>query len=324
MLYHYTSIDGFFSILNNRSLHLTRSGFLNDPSDCRVLTTLISDYLNSKINTSFFTSFRHDVVNIYENAPLLNYITFLQDNIPLYVFSLTKNSDAMDMWNYYGNGGIQFEFAVDHIIEDFSTLLKSENDFLALAPVKYVDPSKTLSDIILPSFDSYRIDSKNTFDLFVKHKDELNRIGENTQLYRTTSLEIFTKTYLRGYLSTLESLYSDGKITLLNKPEEIYKAVFNNTMALNRKMLWKKDLTLYILLLSSLIKSNTYEYENEVRIVFFNTDLTPPRSQTVNYTTQLLQGQKYIKPYIRPCLKNRGNCSNQQEGNGGKVKERQE
>ena len=27
---------------------------------------------------------------------------------------------------------------------------------------------------------------------------------------------------------------------------------------------------------------------------------------------------------IRPCLKNRGNCSNQQEGNGGKVKERQE
>ena len=26
----------------------------------------------------------------------------------------------------------------------------------------------------------------------------------------------------------------------------------------------------------------------------------------------------------RPCLKNRGNCSNQQEGNGGKVKERQE
>ena len=27
---------------------------------------------------------------------------------------------------------------------------------------------------------------------------------------------------------------------------------------------------------------------------------------------------------FRPCLKNRGNCSNQQEGNGGKVKERQE
>ena len=103
---------------------------------------------------------------------------------------------------------------------------------------------------------------------------------------------------MKGYLNTLTSLYTDGTITSSSGLEEIYKAVFHNTMALNRKMLWKKDLTLYILLLSSLIKSNTYEYEDEVRVVFFNTDLTPPYSQTVNYTIQSLQGQKYIKPYI--------------------------
>ena len=36
-------------------------------------------------------------------------------------------------------------------------------------------------------------------------------------------------------------------------------------------------------------------------------------------------GIRNIKSTLtRPCLKNRGNCSNQQEGNGGKVKERQE
>ena len=35
-------------------------------------------------------------------------------------------------------------------------------------------------------------------------------------------------------------------------------------------------------------------------------------------------GKTYYCYLLRPCLKNRGNCSNQQEGNGGKVKERQE
>lgn len=299
MLYHYTSVDGFFSILNGKSLRLTRSGFLNDPSDCTVLTSLIHDYLDSEDALSVIHTFNHNVIQIYKNAKLLDYITFLQNKIPLYVFSLTKNSDTMGMWNYYGNGGIQFEFDNDDsIINDFSSLLKSENDFLALAPVKYVDPSKSLGEIILPTFESYRIDTKNISHLFAQHKDELHRLGENRQLYSTTSLKIFINSYIKGYLNTLASLYDDGTITLSSTPEEVYKAVFSNTMTLNRKMLWKKDLTLYILLLSSLIKSNTYEYENEVRIVFFNTDLTPPYSQQVHYTTQSLQGQRYIKPYI--------------------------
>ena len=298
MLYHYTSIDGFFSILNSKSLRLTRSGFLNDPSDCKVLTTLIRDYLHSPKAPAASKNLDGAVADIYKKAPLLDYIVFLQEKIPLYVFSLTKNSDTLGLWNYYGNGGIQFELAEDGIIEDFSGLLKSENDFLALAPVKYVGPGETLGDVILPAFESYRIDSKNRSHLFVKHKNELQRLGENPQLYATTSLELFIKTYMKGYLNTLTSLYTDGTITSSSGLEEIYKAVFHNTMALNRKMLWKKDLTLYILLLSSLIKSNTYEYEDEVRVVFFNTDLTPPYSQTVNYTIQSLQGQKYIKPYI--------------------------
>ncbi len=45
MIYHYTSIDGFHSIISNKKLRLTRSEFLNDPSDCKVLTTLIKAYL---------------------------------------------------------------------------------------------------------------------------------------------------------------------------------------------------------------------------------------------------------------------------------------
>ena len=42
------------------------------------------------------------------------------------------------------------------------------------------------------------------------------------------------------------------------------------------------------------------------------------------YRSNSSKTSKNVYFFPRPCLKNRGNCSNQQEGNGGKVKERQE
>ncbi len=235
---------------------------------------------------------------VYDIAPLDEYIAFLQNKIPLYVFSLTKNSDSMDMWNYYGNGGAQFIFSNGGLPEELACLLKTDDDHLSFASVHYVADSAKLEDISLPAFSSFRVSTKNKKDLFGENEKEQLRLGQTTQLYQTQSLKIFVDTYIRNYLKSIETLLGDGTITLSGSPEEIFTAIFDNTMALTRKMLWKKDLTLYMLILSALIKADTYSYEREQRVVYFETTLTPPRSCNVEYTVQSLQGQKYVKPYI--------------------------
>ena len=44
MLAHYTSVDGFNGIVTSDTLRMTRSEFMNDPSDCKMLGTLIEQY----------------------------------------------------------------------------------------------------------------------------------------------------------------------------------------------------------------------------------------------------------------------------------------
>ena len=46
-LYHYTNVSGFEGIINNNSIRMTKSDFLNDPADCHLFITLIDKYINS-------------------------------------------------------------------------------------------------------------------------------------------------------------------------------------------------------------------------------------------------------------------------------------
>lgn len=298
MLYHYTSTAGFYSIINEQNVRLTRSEFLNDPSDCKVLSTLINDYLNRQEITLLKSAKVLSVDDLYKHASLGDYIAFLQCKIPLYVFSLTKNCDAMDMWNYYGHGGVQIALSEDTLHKELSRLLSTTNNYIAFAPVKYVTETDSIENIKLQPFKTYLVATKNKDDLFNSNWKEQIALGKDEQVYKTTSLKIFVDTFIKGYLWSLHSLKDDGKISLTQSKEEIFSAIHENTMGLNRTMLWKKDLTLYMLILSALLKKNTYEYENEVRVVHFETNLTPPYTRPVNYVVQSLQGQEYIKPYI--------------------------
>lgn len=45
-LYHYTNVGGFEGIISNNSIRMTKSDFLNDPTDCHLFITLIERYLN--------------------------------------------------------------------------------------------------------------------------------------------------------------------------------------------------------------------------------------------------------------------------------------
>ena len=109
--YHYTSVNGMESIYNHKYLRLTRSEFLNDPSDCKVLFTLIEKYLKYKQSDIVTQLNTPNLRQVYEKAPLIGYIEFLQKHIPLYVLSLTDNSDQAKIYKtLYGNVNTRHEF----------------------------------------------------------------------------------------------------------------------------------------------------------------------------------------------------------------------
>lgn len=50
-LYHYTNVGGFEGIINNNSIRMTKSDFLNHPADCHLFITLVEKYKFSSDNT---------------------------------------------------------------------------------------------------------------------------------------------------------------------------------------------------------------------------------------------------------------------------------
>ena len=123
-LYHYTNVGGFEGIINNNSIRMTKSDFLNDPSDCHLFITLVEQYINSNsiILSNIISSVRNqrDIVEkIYKEngCDLIHYIKYIHKHISLYVMSLTQIDDGMNMWNYYGQGGMELNFSIESLIE---------------------------------------------------------------------------------------------------------------------------------------------------------------------------------------------------------------
>ena len=67
----------------------------------------------------------------------------------------------------------------------------------------------------------------------------------------------------------MEYLIKQNQININTEPDVVFERVFDNISKLNNFFYWKHDLSLYMLVLSALIKSDTYQYEDEHRIVYF-------------------------------------------------------
>lgn len=108
-LYHYTSGQGLFGILDNAELHCSNVNFMNDPSE-----------------NTYFSSLLDQVVKDSENAKLIHDSLFNQtyqdafiNSSEMFVASFCKNNDSLSMWNYYAKGnGYNLGIDIDKVIED--------------------------------------------------------------------------------------------------------------------------------------------------------------------------------------------------------------
>lgn len=306
-LYHYTNVDGFEGIINNNSIRMTKSDFLNDPADCHLFITLVEKYINSHptILSNIISSVRNhrDIVEkiyIKDKCDLVHYIEYIHKHISLYVMSLTQIDDGMNMWNYYGQGGVELNFSIESLIKSLQETFISEKEFLAEAHVIYANAEFDVEKINVPTFTNFTLinkESNNIFEdhrLFIKEKSHYDA----DQLYSTTRLDQFINTYIKSYITTLEYLLQKKEINDDMSPETVFQKVFENVSRLNNFYYWKHDLSLYMLVLSALIKSDTYEYEDEHRVVYFEYNINSEKTKKEEYAVKHITAGDFICPYI--------------------------
>ncbi len=306
-IYHYTSVGGFKGMIENNSIRMTKSDFLNDPTDCQLFITLIEKYLDtnkqkySEVLLSIGKN-AEEVRQLYEEkqCDLLQYIEYIHRHISLYVLSLTQVDDGMNMWNYYGQGGMQLHFSMDKLIESLKQTFVSEKEFLTATDVIYANAEHDVSKINVPNFEEIALINRDSDNIFNDHNSFIKEKSnyEVNQLYSIKSLDTYIDTYLKSYLHTLSHLIKGGEITISTKPEEVFEKVFNNDLKLNNFLIWKHDLSLYMLVLSALIKSDTYEYENEYRIVYFEYNTSLDKTKKEEYMVKHITSGDFICPYI--------------------------
>ncbi len=306
-LYHYTNVGGFEGIINNNSIRMTKSDFLNDPADCHLFITLVERYINSHqtILSNIISSVKthsNIVEKIYKKngCDLIHYIEYIHRHISLYVMSLTQIDDGMNMWNYYGQGGIEISFAIDSLVESLQKTFVSEKEFLAEAHVIYADSEFDVEKIDVPTFTDFTLINRESNNIFEDHRSFIKEKSryDADQLYSTTRLDQFINTYMKSYIDTLEYLVKKEEINDDMSSETIFQKVFENVSKLNNFYYWKHDLSLYMLVLSALIKSDTYKYENEYRIVYFEYNINSERAKKEEYTVKHIMAGDFVCPYI--------------------------
>lgn len=124
ILYHYTDINGFLSIIQNGKLWLSAANNLNDYRE--------TDWLKIKIKERLEFLAKNNKANINILNEFWHYWT--QTNPLHYICSFSKNGDLLSQWRAYSDDG--FGIAIGFRRELF--------DFSPLAPLTSFDPSHTI------------------------------------------------------------------------------------------------------------------------------------------------------------------------------------
>lgn len=114
VFYHYTSIEAFKGIINNKKLWLTNSKYFNDPSEVDYGFNYISKQIPKQFKNNQYLK---DSFNTWKSS-------FDANLEHRYVCCFSKNYDYLPLWSMYtGNKGLCIEFERnDKQLEKFKTV----------------------------------------------------------------------------------------------------------------------------------------------------------------------------------------------------------
>ncbi len=155
-IYHYTSVVGLKSILENNELWASESQYLNDSAEIYYIYDVLLDVLNKRSTTTEDDEPMYEDTDDYvpeEENPgdiFRTYITFDSEKILHYgedssinrfILSFSLNHDDLSMWNYYtkdiDNAGYNIEFNYEKLLNSIKANWSGKNIAIRSGKVIY-------------------------------------------------------------------------------------------------------------------------------------------------------------------------------------------
>lgn len=134
LLYHYTDLDGFMSIMRNRDFWISNIRFMNDSQEFengkRICVGILKDRL-LRCNTEYETKFYNEILKICDEKISRGHFGICNQEI--YALSFCGQGDLLTQWQVYGNKGISIGFKNKTGSFDALTFM-NEEEYLASVP----------------------------------------------------------------------------------------------------------------------------------------------------------------------------------------------
>jgi len=145
ILYHYTTIESFFNILNSNEIWLSRYDFLNDPLEFNYAESIVKNTIKNR-NTFFKTIDWEELINYIRKS--------IEDS---FIFSLSKKQDNLYLWSHYSKfKGLCIHLSVlEHLpLNEFCAKQKDVNGYEILQGSAIYNKEKQI-EIVEKIFDDY-------------------------------------------------------------------------------------------------------------------------------------------------------------------------
>ena len=130
-LYHYTTLEGLFAIVSNKTLRLTDYRFLNDKKELSYSIAFLENILSNKANSKELCKIRGAIEQIKNhNTNIFTFCGTTPDGVKLlkenknqetnfYILSMTNKPDDLALWSMYGKSGCRIKINSQKLFEYF-------------------------------------------------------------------------------------------------------------------------------------------------------------------------------------------------------------
>lgn len=173
--YHYTSPEGFLSIVKNNSLRFTDISFLNDISESIYMLKVICDFFFEypqqfpSVEEAFFQMIKENSIEGITNLSIreINYQLPLQvTKQRQFVFCMCNECDKLNMWNYYVSNGVYQGYNIGFNVQELLKSFDVDNDIFDSFSVYY-------GNVLYTKKEQYEFLTNKFNQLENKHKNDI-------------------------------------------------------------------------------------------------------------------------------------------------------
>lgn len=113
-IWHYTSAEGFKSIIEEGKVHFTHNAFLNDSTERTHVFDIVENVLKSYTNDNSKNEFTKHLLELFhkkkEDPDSVDFTD--SEEVQIFIFSCSLDRDSLPLWNHYSKNPAKAGFSI--------------------------------------------------------------------------------------------------------------------------------------------------------------------------------------------------------------------